>query len=172
MRKTISTAAAFMLALSSLAVAQDRDTTSLNSKKAPDFSLKTLDGKQLRLSDQKGKVVVLDLWATWCPPCRKSLPHLQSLSVNKDLAARGLVVWAVNQEETPQTVREFVGTNNYTFTVLMDADGRIGQSYLVQGIPTSVIVGRDGTVSSVFIGFGADSAKSLDDAVNRALAQK
>lgn len=172
MRKTMLAVTAFILAIGSLAVAQERDTTALNSKKAPDFSLKTPDGKTLRLSDQKGKVVMIDMWATWCPPCRKSLPHLQSLSSNKELADKGLVVWAVNQQETPQTVRAFVGTNNYTFTVLMDADGSMGQSYLVQGIPTTVIVGRDGTINSVFIGFGTDSAKPLDDAVEKALAQK
>ena len=172
MRKTMSAVAACILAIGSLAVAQEKDTTALNSRKAPDFSLNTPDGKALRLSDQKGKVVLLDLWATWCPPCRKSLPHLQSMSVNKDLADKGLVVWAVNQQETPEVVREFVRTNSYSFTVLMDADGKMGQSYLVRGIPTTVIVGRDGTVSSVFIGFGDGSAKQLDDAVEKALAQK
>ena len=172
MRKITFAVTAFLLTVGSLAVAQEKDTTSLKSKPAPDFALTTPDGKTLRLSEQKGKVVVLDLWATWCPPCRKSLPHLQSLSSNKELTDKGLVVWAINQQETPQTVREFIGTNKYTFTVLMDADGALGKSYLVQGIPTTVIVGRDGMISSVFIGFGADSAKSLDDAVEKALAQK
>lgn len=172
MRKTMSAVAACILAIGSLAFAQEKDTTSLDSKQAPDFSLNTPDGKTLKLSDQKGKVVVLDLWATWCPPCRKSLPHLQSISVNKELADKGLVVWAVNQQEKPEVVKEFVEKNSYSFTVLMDTDGKMGKSYLVRGIPTTVVVGRDGTVSSVFIGFGDGSEKKLDDAVEKALAQK
>ena len=77
-----------------------KDTTmSLQGKAAPDFTLKTLDGKEVKLSDQKGSVVMMDFWATWCPPCRKSLPHVQEMSADKELAAKGLKVWAVNAHE-------------------------------------------------------------------------
>ena len=68
---------------------------------AADFSLPTLAGGQIRPSGLHGKVVVLDFWATWCPPCREGLPHLAKLSSNADLAQRGLIVVAVNEEEDP-----------------------------------------------------------------------
>jgi thiol-disulfide isomerase/thioredoxin len=157
---------------SNAAMAQDRDTSSLKGRPAPEISLQTIDGKSVKLSDQKGKVVLVDMWATWCPPCRKSLPHVQELSANKDLAGRGLVVWAVNSQEGRPIVEKFLKEGNYTFTVPMDTDGRIGETYLVQGIPTTVIVGRDGAVKEVFIGFGPDSAKEVDAAVEKALAGK
>ena len=136
------------------------------------MTLKTLDGKDVKLSGQKGNVVLLDLWATWCPPCRKSLPHVQELSADKALAQKGLVVWAVNSQEPAATAEKFLKENKYTFTVPMDAEGKVGKAYLVTGIPTTVIVGRDGTIKDVFIGFGPNSGKAIDAAVAKALAEK
>lgn len=149
----------------------DQDTTSLEGKAAPDFSLTTLDGKGVKLSDLKGKVVVLDFWATWCPPCRKSLPHLQKVSADKALADKGLVVWAVNAREAKEKVQKYMDDNKLTFTVPMDPGKTMGE-YKVQGIPTTVIVGRDGNIKNVFVGFGDGSEKPIDDAVDAALAQK
>src|SRR5271170_3134196 len=90
-------------------------------KPAPDFSLSTLDGQTEKLSDQRGKVVLIDFWATWCPPCRASLPHVQAASENESWGDRGLVVWAVNAGETSQAVSEFIAGNQYTFTALLDS---------------------------------------------------
>ena len=83
----------------------------LKGKPAPEIALKTLDGKDLKLSDMKGKVVVVDSWATWCPPCRESLPHLQKVSADKDLAGKGLVVWATDIKEDKPTVEKFLTDN-------------------------------------------------------------
>jgi thiol-disulfide isomerase/thioredoxin len=131
----------------------------------------SLEGKDVKLSDMKGKVVMIDFWATWCPPCRKSLPHLQGVATNKELADKGLVVWAVNAREVKDKVQKYLDDNKLTFTVPMDA-GKTMTDYKVQGIPTTVIVGRDGNVKNVFVGFGDGSEKPMDDAVNAALAEK
>jgi len=147
------------------------DTATLTGKPAPDFSLPTLDKKDVKLSEQKGKVVMLDFWATWCPPCRASLPHVQKLASDEALAKKGLVVWVVNDKEDEPTVTKFMKENNYTFTVPMDKPADVLKKYLVRGIPTTVIIGRDGTIRNVFIGYGAPTAKQIDQAVEKALAE-
>jgi thiol-disulfide isomerase/thioredoxin len=139
-------------------------------KNAPDISLKTLDGKDFKLSDQKGNVVLVDFWATWCPPCRESLPHVQKVSADDALAKKGLKVYAVNDKEEADTVKKFLTDNKYTFTVPMDADQAALKAYSVSGIPTTVIVGRDGKVADVFVGFGDGSAEQIDAAIEKALA--
>jgi peroxiredoxin len=159
------------LAANPMAHAAD-DPESLKGKPAPAIALKTIDGNDLSLADMKGKVVLIDMWATWCPPCQASLPHVQKTSGDKALADKGLVVWAVDAMETKPVVSDFLKKNNYTFTVLMDDTGAILKAYFVSGIPTTVIVGRDGTVKDVFVGYdGDDSAKAIDAAVDKALAE-
>jgi peroxiredoxin len=149
-----------------------KDTSSLEGQKAPEIALKTMDGTELKLSEQKGKVVLVDFWATWCPPCRKSLPHVQEMSESKELAEKGLVVWAVNAHEEQAKVKDFLTQNKYSFTVPMDAGGNTMKKYMVQGIPTTLVIGRDGKIRNVFVGFGPDSAKQIDDAVKSALDEK
>lgn len=148
------------------------DTNSLAGKPAPDFELQTLDGKKVKLSDMRGDVVVLDFWATWCPPCRKAMPHLYAVATNKALAERGLKVLAVNARETNDKVEKYLEENNFAFTVPMDREGKVMTNYLVRGIPTTVVVGRDGEIKNVFIGYGEGSDKKLDDAIEQALKQE
>ena len=143
----------------------------LEGKPAPALSLKTIDGKPADLAAMKGKVVLVDLWATWCPPCRKSLPHVQEMSQDKALAAKGLVVWAVNAAEAPDKVTAFLVKNGYTFTVPMDAGGAAMQAFNVSGIPTTVIIGRDGKVAKTFVGYGPNSPAEIKAAVEKALAE-
>jgi peroxiredoxin len=145
---------------------------SLEGKPAPAIKLTTLNGRNLSLADQKGKVVLIDNWATWCPPCKASLPHIQKLSADKSLADKGLVVWAVDAQEPRATVERFMDDNHYTFTVLLDEKGTTLRDYYVSGIPTTILVGRDGTVKKTFVGYGGDAtAKQIDDAINAALAE-
>ena len=149
----------------------DASPTDLEGKAAPAVSLETLDGKDVKLADMKGKVVLVDFWATWCSHCLKSLPHVQEMSRDKALAAKGLVVWAVNAREAPEKVTPFMQQNKYSFTVPMDAGGDVMKSYHVTGIPTTVVIGRDGTVKKAFVGYGPDSAEQIKAAVDQALAE-
>jgi peroxiredoxin len=160
------------IALGASAAQAAPDTTSLTGKPAPAFSLPTLDGAKVNLADQKGKVVVLDFWATWCPPCRKSLPHTQELSSDADRVHKGLVVWLIDDKEDAATVKKFLKDNSYHFTVPMDHPGEVLAKYLVRGIPTTVIIGRDGVIQKVFIGFGPNTAKAVEAAVDTALASQ
>lgn len=145
------------------------NATSLVGKAAPDFSLPSLDGSVVSLLQLKGKVVVLDFWATWCPPCRKSLPHLQHVSQDLKLKNKDLRVVAVDLKETRAKVQEFMNRNGYGFLVALDSDGAISEAYLVHGIPTTVIIDRAGVIRNVFVGFGDSSEKLLDSAIDEQL---
>jgi len=147
------------------------DTMTLEGKPAPDFTFATFDKKEVTLSKEKGNVVLLDYWATWCPPCREGLPHINELANDKDLAAKGLKVWAINSKENDAKVGPFLKDKSLTMTVPMDTKGEFGKNYLVQGIPTTVVVGRDGTIKKVFIGFGEGQGEKIREAVEAALKE-
>jgi peroxiredoxin len=154
------------------ALADDDTVTSLVGKPSPDFSLATYDGGTVKLSDQKGKVVVLDFWGTWCVPCRQlSLPHLQELQDNKDLAAKGVVLWAIDEAETVDDVKKFLADNKYTFTIVMDPDQKGANALLVPGCPVTVVVGRDGVIKFAQFGYDDKTGKLIDDAIAKALAE-
>jgi peroxiredoxin len=153
------------------AAAPAADTATLMGKPAPEFSLPTLDNKEVKLAGQKGKVVMLDFWATWCPPCRASLPHVQKIAADEQRLKKGLVVWVIDDKEEAPTVESFLKENKYTFTVPMDKGGDVLGKYLVRGIPTTVVIGRDGVIRKVFIGYGADTGKEVDEAVDAALGE-
>ena len=115
---------------------------------APDFTLDSLDGDAITLSDLEGQVVVLDFWATWCRPCVRSMPHLQELY--ERYAEQEVVVLAINVAQERDEVAEFIAETGYTFTVLLDSDSGVTDDYRVQGIPHTVVVDREGEVHSVF----------------------
>lgn len=144
-------------------------TSPLVGKTAPDFKLDLLAGGQVSLSELKGSVVVLDFWATWCPPCRKSLPHLNKLY--EDNKAGGAKVFAVNCQEEKGEVQNFVTKTKLTVPVLLATTDETIQAYEAHSIPTTVIIGKDGKVSKIFTGYGPDSAKQMDKAVAEALAK-
>jgi peroxiredoxin len=146
-------------------------SSSLVQKPAPDFSLETLDGQKLSLSQLKGKVVMLDFFATWCPSCRQSLVLVQKMASRSDLAQRGLVICAINQREDAREIRAFLEQTHYTFTVLKDVDGNVADSYSVKLFPTTIVVGRDGAVRSTIVSFQAGTKQQIDAAVEQALAE-
>lgn len=117
---------------------------------APDFSLRTINNATVRLSDYRGKVVFLNFWATWCPPCRMELPAMEKLY--EKLKNQQFIILAVNIDGgDPQAVKNFVQSMNLTFPVLLD-DGNVSRIYNVNAIPTSFIIKKDGTIDAIVNG--------------------
>jgi len=117
---------------------------------ARNFTLPLLNGGSASLSDYRGKVVILNFWATWCPPCRAEMPSMETLYQRYN--NRELEMLTVNLRENAGTVRRFIQSNGYTFPVLLDADGRVGASYGVEAIPTSFIIDRQGKIIGRLVG--------------------
>lgn len=119
---------------------------------SPDFTLPTLDGETVTLSGLRGRVVLLNIWASWCPPCRAEMPAMQR--VWEEYQARGLVVLAVNStiQDTPADAQTFVSENGLTFPVLLDTGGEVTRLYRVSSLPTSFFIRADGTIREVVIG--------------------
>ena len=114
----------------------------LDAKRAAvDFTLTDIAGAQWTRSALKGKVVLVNFWATWCPPCRKEMPDIQALY--DKYKAQGFVVLAIS-DETLDKVKPFIQGNRYTFPVLLDAGRKVNTAYSIQGIPKSFLYGRDG----------------------------
>ena len=118
---------------------------------APDFALKNLDGETIRLSDFKGKPVIVNFWATWCGPCRAEFPEFQEVAIEN---GDNLVIIGVNHtsSDTPSLVPDFVQEFGITFPIVLDETGETVKTYRVLGLPTTVFIDRSGIVSEVFTG--------------------
>jgi peroxiredoxin len=119
---------------------------------APDFKLKSLDGQTITLSALRGRAVLLNFWATWCGPCRFEMPFLQELYKDSKWQARGLLILAVNLQESDTVVRKFLAENALSFAVLLDTGGEAARLYNVASIPTTYIIGKDGIIKNSRIG--------------------
>lgn len=118
---------------------------------APDFAVPDLDGQAVRLSALRGSVVLLNLWTTWCPPCREEMPSMERLY--QRLRDRGFVLLAVSQDEGSKAVVEpFVRDLGLTFPVLIDPEHQVGDRYRVWGYPESFLIDREGRVVERIIG--------------------
>jgi len=127
--------------------------------KASDFKLKDLDGKELSLSDLKGKKVFLNFWATWCPPCIEEMPEIQKLY--EETKDSDLVIVAVEIQEPLNEVKSFIQDNKYSFKVLLDSDQSVVSKYNITSIPTSYFIDIDGNIISKSIGpLNIDQMKS------------
>ncbi len=117
---------------------------------APDFALDTLAGRSIRLSDLQGKVVMVNFWATWCPPCRLEMPAIQE--VYERAHERGFEVLAVNLQESDAHTSAFVQEMGLTFPILSDRTGSVSGTYRVISLPTTFFIDRSGVIRDIVVG--------------------
>jgi peroxiredoxin len=125
-----------------------------------DTSFQALDGPAVKLSEQKGKIVILNFWATWCPPCRAEMPAIDRLwNKNKDKA---FTVMGVSVGEKPEIVRDFIAKNGYGYPIFVDPSGELGSAFNARSIPTTYILDKSGAVIAGKVGGAAyDSAEAI-----------
>jgi peroxiredoxin len=141
----------------------------LVGKPAPDFELELVGGKSFHLADSKGKVVVLDFWATWCGPCIQAMPQVEKVTGEFDQKDIQLV--AVNLQETPQQIKAMLERHQLKIPrVALDKDGAVAEKYQAHAIPQTVIIGRDGNVARLFVGGGPHLGDQLREAIKATLA--
>ncbi len=161
-----------MVAVCSLARADQPEVTSLLTSldlvaypagtMAPQFGGQTLDAGQPSMAELRGKVVLVNFWASWCPECRPEMPALERL--HREFASQGLAVIGINARESKEAVSHYAKELGLTFQIVLDPDGKITALYGVIGLPTTFVLGRDGRAVALAIGprdWGGAPARAL-----------
>lgn len=136
---------------------------------APDFKLMDTAGKEVTLASLKGKVVLLDFWATWCGPCKAAMPSIQKIS--EDYKGKDVVVLGVNTWERKDGAgKKYMDEKGYTYGCLLKGDD-LAKDYGISGIPTLVVIGKDGKIALIEVGFGPSGDKGLRTAIDAAIGK-
>jgi peroxiredoxin len=138
-------------------------------QKAPEFKAPALDGRsKLALSAYRGKVVYLDFWASWCPPCLTSLPQLEEM--RKQLPSDQFQILAVNVDQDPQKARKFLERTKIGYPTATDPRGTIPASFGIETMPTSFLIDRNGVIRYVHHGFRKGDIESLRERISQLIA--
>lgn len=122
-----------------------------NSAKAPDFNLKDQYGVVHSLENYKGKVIFLNFWATWCPPCKKEMPDVESIYKEYGENKKDVVILGINSEKENE-VKKFLKDKGYTFPTLIDENSEVMRKYFIQAFPTSFVIDKEGNVYGYVMG--------------------
>ncbi|MEE3372102.1 MAG: TlpA disulfide reductase family protein, partial [Planctomycetota bacterium] len=145
--------------------ARQKGDSEMVGKPAPPIALKRLyraKGTTFKLASHKNKdVVILDFWASWCPPCRKAMPILEKVA--KEYEDKGVVLCSINIKEKPNQIRTFLKQQNLSVDVALDTDGKVATKYNVKGIPTMVIVDKKGNIAHVKVGLSGELEDDLHE---------
>jgi len=165
-RLLLGSVISFLFVIVSLTACQGQMESSTAGSLAPDFTLRDLNGESFSLAEAKGKVVILDFWATWCPPCRAELPHFQSL--HREYEGKGLVVIGISLDSTgAASVKSFIEDNGISYPILM-GDRDVQASYGgIRSIPTTFVIDRKGHIVKKFVGY--QSKEVFEDLVKKLL---
>lgn len=169
----LATLALILLAAPHSVSAQDRaeiEATTLvkQGDKAPDFTVEMVDGQKVTLSSLKGKVVMINFWATWCPPCREEFKRMQKDVVDR-FKGKDFQLLAISRGEKKATVDQFRDKQGYTFPMGLDPSQEIYKKYASNYIPRNFIVGKDGKVIYVSVGYSPDEFENMLKAIEQAL---
>ncbi|MDX1676433.1 TlpA disulfide reductase family protein [Arsukibacterium sp.] len=128
-----------------------RNASAESQAAAPDFTLKALTGVNLRLAEQRGDIIVLNFWASWCGPCLQEMPALDKLA--SKYQPLGVQIWGVNVEADSTAAQKYLSKTRVEFPILFDTENSVSERYQVQAMPTTVIINKDGNVHSVHRGY-------------------
>lgn len=169
----VAALALVLMAAPNTASAQDQaeiEATTLikQGDKAPDFTVEMVDGQKVTLSSLKGKVVMINFWATWCPPCREEFKRMQKDVVDR-FKGKDFQLLAISRGEKKATVDQFRDKQGYTFPMGLDPTQEIYKKYASNYIPRNFIVGKDGKVIYVSVGYSPDEFENMLKAIEQAL---
>ena len=136
---------------------------------APDFTLRTMDGQNLRLQEQRGRVVLVNFWATWCGPCRQEMPHLNKLY--DKYRASGFVLLGVNVDEDSKAAAGVASKLGVKFPVLYDPNKAVGKLYGLDKMPSTVLIDRDGKVKYLHLGYVSGYEETYEKQIRELLKQ-
>lgn len=139
------------------------------SATAPDFTLRSMNGPNLRLQEQRGRVVMVNFWATWCGPCRQEMPHLNRLY--EKYRASGFVLIGVNVDDDVRKAADVAAKLGVNFPVLLDTDKKVSRQYDLSTMPSTVLIDRDGRVKYVHLGYKTGYEDTYDKQVRELLKQ-
>jgi peroxiredoxin len=140
-----------LVACAALAIASGTVPAVAPLSTAPDFTLRTMGGPNMRLQEQRGQVVMVNFWATWCGPCRQEMPHLNRLY--EKYKASGFVLLGVNVDDDARNAADVAAKLGVTFPVLLDTDKKVSKLYDLATMPSTVLIDRDGKIRYVHRGY-------------------
>jgi peroxiredoxin len=158
-----------LLGLVMLAAASAAGASVAPKAMAPDFTLRQIDGPNLRLGEQRGRVVMVNFWATWCGPCRVELPQLARL--HDKYRGSGFLLLGVNIDEDPGAARALAGKLGLKFPVLLDTDKKVVGSYDLNAMPATVLIDKDGRVRHLHRGYREGVEQTYEQQVRELLKE-
>ncbi len=167
MNKLFTAGAVLLIAFSCGAMSKkvSQEPVQTKASAAPDFSLKTPEGKTVKLSAYKGKVVLVSFWATWCPYCVKEIPDLIALYAKA--GGKDFEIISIDIQEKQDAVKDFISKNGIKHTVIIDPSGETAQAYKVVGIPTNVLIDKAGNVVFNQNELPADLEKTIGELIKK-----
>ncbi len=139
------------------------------SAAAPDFTLRSVGGANLRLQEQRGQVVLVNFWATWCGPCRQEMPHLNTLY--SKYRSSGFVLLGVNIDDDPRAAADLATKLGVRFPVLLDTDKKVSRVYDMSAMPATLLIDRDGRVRHIHRGYRDGVEKTYEEQVRSLLKE-
>src|SRR5262249_31910174 len=136
---------------------------------APDFTLRTMGGPNLRLAEQRGRVVLVNFWATWCGPCKQEMPHLNRLY--EKYKASGFVLLGVNVDDDARNAADVAAKLKLTFPVLRDTDKKVSRLYDMSAMPSTVVIDREGRVRYIHRGYRDGYEDTYDQQIRQLLKE-